>query len=695
MLNRLLGFGKTPTYEAEHAQPKEPPIPRAQGSLYASTGSGGAQGQKCIYMSCEAYVRPTSSEHSFELVVSRNEDEPIDANDLLPADVIFPIDKSVRLQNDHVRFGWCDRAGRRYNLDVDDENVANQLREAIATALFRNIHSHHPRAEDEDELLSLLSKPSEPAPSDLLEARGQLLQVAGQLFKYEVATEKFVTMAPNVLLSLNSAIVKQDNSRAYLMIIYKPDSGDRILECEVGNALNAQFYSQSLSVVWVLNLDPDADPDALARGEVDPDMSMCLSLKFGEVDDFMRLRNQYGVCLYEVNHQASVDDLKLKDDDISYVQNSIRDDVEPMDVDTDTEADAAEEDRDIKEFSPDRRAPASDYDDGMRNSQLAVAANNDRTFVVRGNKMGVFATGDNGAEYRTTVDFKDPRTGTKFNPSSILLHQEDHSMIVLDPNDDTKLMRMDLERGEIVDTWTGELTANTPVRAVQRVQKYSNLTDTQEFVALNKNSLLRMDPRTSEFIVQSKKYAAGTRAKLHSVSTTGAGYLAVASENGDIRLYDQIGKNAKTHLPGLGDAIIGIDVSEDGNYVLATTAKYLLIIDTRVKGQAKGGFQKSMGKNKPAPRKLTIKNQDIVKHKMGVVNFTTAHFNTGSSLERSIVTSTGPFVVIWNFRAIKMGRLDNYRIRRYQDDVVADDFAYDNDGRVVVTLPNQVSIARR
>ncbi|PXF47902.1 Vacuolar import and degradation protein 27 [Gracilariopsis chorda] len=623
-----------------------------------------------------------------ELVVSRANEESTEG-DVFPADVVFPIDKSANLEAGDMRLGWSDRAGKRYNFDFEDQDSARDLTEAVASALFQNIHSRIPDSGDEEELRTILEAPPEHTVSDLLEAKGELARAPGELFKYDLETEQFRTMVPDVLLTINSAVVKEDNTRAYLLIVYRADSGVRMLETEISNDMNTQFYSQTMSVVWVLNLESDAD----AAESSDPSAQICLSVKFCNAEDFVTLRNQYTVCLYEVNHQASIEDLKLKNEDVTYIEDTYRDDVEPMEID-DEEPDE-NEDRRISEYDPNRRASMSEETDGMINSQLAVSANNDRTFVVRGNKMGVFATNDDGAAFRTTLQFKDQETGSLFNPSNVLLHERDRSMIVLDPSDPTKLRRMDLERGEIVDTWTGGLTGNTPVKAVQRAQKYSNLTDAQEFVGLNKNQLMRMDPRAREFVVQSKRYAASTRAKLECVATTGGGYLAVASENGDIRLFDQIGKNAKTHLPGLGDPIIGIDVSEDGNYVLATTKKYLLIIDTRVKGSEKGGFQKSMGKSKPAPRKLTIKNEDIVKYRMGEIQFTTAHFNTGSSLERSIVTSTGPFVVVWNFRAVKMGRLDSYRIRRYQDNIIADDFAYDNDGRIVVTLPNDVSVARR
>lgn len=688
MLGRLFGYGTAPKYGAEAV---DSDAVRAGGALYVVKADGT---QICVYMSCAACVRPTAEAFTWELVVSRDAKE--EADGVFPADVVFPVDNGGGYKIEGGRVGWCDRAGKRYNMDLEEEGEVEAFRAALAGALFEKENGRAAAEATIEELEAALVSAATPKPSDLLEAAGELLRIVGELYRYDVAGNRFVVMAPNVVVTVNAATVREDNSRAYVLMVFKQDSGDRIMECEVENNMNAQFYSQTLSLVWVLNTDPDADSEKLARGEIDPETQLCLSIKLQDAEEFVRFRNQFSVCLYEVNHQNSMDDLKLKDDDRAYVEDSFRDDVDAMDLTGDSDDEDVNDRRQVQDDDPKARATMDELDDGMYNSQLAVAANNDRTFVVRGDKMGVFKTGSKNAEFTTTVYFKDPtKSNARFNPSNVLLHEKDTSMLVLDQNDPTKMMRMDLERGEIVDTWAGGLTHNTPIHAVQGTAKYSNLTDTKEFVGLNKNQLLRMDPRTNEFIVQSKKYAAGTRAKLDCVATTGAGYLAVASENGDIRLFDQIGKNAKTLLPGLGDRSVGIDVSEDGFFVLVTTAKYLLIIDSRVKGEAKGGFQKSMGKKKPAPRKLTIKNEDIIKYRMGEINFTAAHFNTGASMERSIVTSTGPFIVTWNFRAIKLGRLDSYQVKRYQDNIVADNFAYDNDGRIVVTLPNDVSVARR
>jgi len=58
------------------------------------------------------------------------------------------------------------------------------------------------------------------------------------------------------------------------------------------------------------------------------------------------------------------------------------------------------------------------------------------------------------------------------------------------------------------------------------------------------------------------------------------GNIAISSAKGAIRLYDGIGKRAKNLYPGFGDEITNLDCSKDGKWLLATCAKYLLIIPT-------------------------------------------------------------------------------------------------------------------
>ena len=56
-----------------------------------------------------------------------------------------------------------------------------------------------------------------------------------------------------------------------------------------------------------------------------------------------------------------------------------------------------------------------------------------------------------------------------------------------------------------------------------------------------------------------------------TLATSMSGSLALGSFDGKIRLYKEVGQDAKTLLPGLGDPIKSVEVSRDGLWVLATT----------------------------------------------------------------------------------------------------------------------------
>ena len=54
--------------------------------------------------------------------------------------------------------------------------------------------------------------------------------------------------------------------------------------------------------------------------------------------------------------------------------------------------------------------------------------------------------------------------------------------------------------------------------------------------------------------------------------------------------------------------------------------------------------------------------------------------------------STGSYEVRWNFRRVKAGHLFDYRLLRHTDRIVADQFIYNQDRNVVVTLPDNVLV---
>lgn len=92
--------------------------------------------------------------------------------------------------------------------------------------------------------------------------------------------------------------------------------------------------------------------------------------------------------------------------------------------------------------------------DGNINSQLAVGTNVDRSFVVRGSKIGVFKhTADNQLQFSTNISKVQTPKGALFNPKKVMLHAQDNDMILQRQNDPNVLYRMDLNRGTVVDEW--------------------------------------------------------------------------------------------------------------------------------------------------------------------------------------------------------------------------------------------------
>ncbi len=230
------------------------------------------------------------------------------------------------------------------------------------------------------------------------------------------------------------------------------------------------------------------------------------------------------------------------------------------------------------------------------------------------------------------------------------------------------------------------------------------MTTEQTFLGLSRNALYRIDPRLAgNKLVDSDLKQYVSKNDFSAAATTEQGYIAVASNKGDIRMFDRLGINAKTHIPALGEPIIGLDVSADGRWVLATCRTYLLLVDAlqkEGKHEGKLGFERSFGKDaKPQPRRLGLQPAHVAQfqHETGAaLAFTPARFNTGvDSNETSIITATGPFIVTWNLKKVLAGRRDPYTIKRYAEEVKADNFKYGSDRDVIVALPNEVNMVAK
>ncbi|RYP18829.1 hypothetical protein DL765_003709 [Monosporascus sp. GIB2] len=401
---------------------------------------------------------------------------------------------------------------------------------------------------------------------------------------------------------------------------------------------------------------------------------------------------------------------KVKDQERQYVLDAFED--LKMDDAIEEEEEEEEEDPEIEE-SEDDRPQGEHYDtdeeqedvetqpqDGNTNSGLAVGYKHDRSFVIRGSKIGVFKhTPNNNLEFSTNISKVETPKGQLFSPKKVMLHNEDRNMILQNESDPNKLYRMDLEYGKVVDEW--KVHDDIPINHFAPENKFAQMTHEPTFLGISRNALYRVDPRLSgNKLVDSQLKQYTSKNDFSSISTTEKGYIAVASNKGDVRLFDRLGINAKTHIPALGEPIIGLDVSADGRWVLATCRTYLLLIDALQKSgknEGKLGFEKPFAADaKPQPRRLALTPEHVAQfaYETGkAVTFTPARFNTSpSGEETSIITATGPYIIDWNLKKVLRGAKAPYIIKRYTEDVKADDFKFGTDQNVIVALPNEVNM---
>lgn len=424
------------------------------------------------------------------------------------------------------------------------------------------------------------------------------------------------------------------------------------------------------------------------------------SLKFFNLNSVLNFANVYNQSVYEtLNHEKWS---KVSEDDAKYLLNPIID-VEmtqalPLEFESDSSDSDSSEDESDNGLGNNLNNSTESFSmfkaRKQKNQMLSVGYKSDRSFVARGDAIGIFKPGQEGLEFvhEAKVSYLDNKN-KDFKLSKMMLHQGDEALLLMNPDAPNSVFKMDLQRGEVVEEW--KVHEDAKVTSILPNSKYSQMTGESTFIGLNSNSIFRIDPRlpgTKRVETEMKSYA--VKNDFSCGATTGSGELAVASAKGELRLFNKLDKRAKTLLPMFGDPILGVDTTENGKLILATCKTYLLLINTELTdGSGATGFTKSMGgaESKPVPKRLQLKPEHVA-YMGSAPSFTPARFSTGQSEERAIITSSGPYVITWNLRRVKQGHLYDYQIKKYDDVVVADNFRYGQDRSIVVTLPENVTM---
>nr|XP_019011523.1 cytoplasmic protein [Kwoniella pini CBS 10737]OCF50304.1 cytoplasmic protein [Kwoniella pini CBS 10737] len=699
------------------ANPELMQIPAGQ--LYLVRPNSIKGSRECIFPDAVATIRRTGVEYQYQLVVTRaydeGEEQLLDEDAETDDERVFLIDHALGF-----RFGtldgdstcaWRDLSGDDGDLweFVSSRSVTkatNGLFElTLLHCVFERKHgrSHEDATDTELEALKFNDEsvsdqksvaPATPKKEKTLPEAAVaedpfkdvpiLHRSSAELYLFDLETEVFVIQEKEVYADLAS------NGEYDTWIIVRHNSTP-FISAPIDAEMNPRFDMVNHAFMFTFR-----ETEGL------PGMTWCL--RFDE-KVFEQWKDKFTIFMWEGKNRTSY--AKAKADEQRYIQEAYEDVemAEPDEEDHRAESDEEEEEADRSSAdepdeyqSESEESEADAFERGSKNQQLAVGYKNDVSFVARGDMIGVFAHQDDKLRFRTAIDRVKNLEGKTFSPKKMMLHNQDGDMLLLDPSNQNSVYRMDLEYGKVVDEW--KVSDSVEVNNIIPDSKYAQMNPQQTFIGHSHNGLFRIDPRVSgNKLVESQFKQYATKNDFSAATTTESGKLAVASNKGDIRLFDQIGKNAKTALPALGDPIIGVDVSADGRWLVATCKTYLLLIDTLIgDGRYKGslGFDRSFpADSKPIPRRLQLKPEHVA-YMEDPVSFTPARFNTGvNEAEKTIVTSTGKYVVIWNFRRLKQGRTDDYQIKQYDSRVVADNFKFGADKNIIVALEHNVVMANK
>lgn len=390
---------------------------------------------------------------------------------------------------------------------------------------------------------------------------------------------------------------------------------------------------------------------------------------------------------------------------------------------------------------------AEDREQG-RNTGLALSAATplelemgagDNSFLLRqGGRIDVMRNSDMALEFRAQVVAKSPQSeGGMLTPNKAILANKERQMLLLSPGQgtpDSSVFQFDLEREAVVTRWNFGDDLNQGARGTPPTicvdSKSAQLSDHSTFLGMSGKRIARYDMRMEKGLAQdftrtlqlesdktNKTYSANPG--FTCIATAGDGSTVIGSADGTVRCYtDSSLTRAKSNFPGLGDPIICIDVTYDGQWVLAATRTYLMVISTKcrdAKGLETTGFRTRMGAQKAAPRILRMNPVHVPPEGIRFHDAKFSWITESGRAERYIIASTGKMSVIWSFRRVKQANHDPcysrernpdggvlrplcctcYRMQVEGGDVRAEGFMHDNwtgqSETVVVATDNETT----
>lgn len=406
----------------------------------------------------------------------------------------------------------------------------------------------------------------------------------------------------------------------------------------------------------------------------------CFSLT--EKDKIKNIQNLVSKCLYESTTKSEYSKLSKQAQEFIDFEGIYEDEI-----------DEEESGKKKKKFNFDQfeEMYTNQKEDKTKNKYLTQAFKFDRAFVIKdNNSIDVLNTENNKLiKNQSFIPFsKNP----EIQISGAKMFSGDNQILFKDGTNKDTLWQFDINKESVIQEWKcGENGAE--LLDFTHATKLGQLDPQCDIVGINKNKIFAMDGRVNRKnkIVEDKIYGSGSSKNFTCVATPGFKALATGSQDGNIRLYNDITKNAKTLIPCFGDPIRSLDVTKSGDYILATCDRYIMLINTRGENN-ENAFTFCLKRARKKPKTLKLAPVDIVKYGLQDDCYTPAKFNINKNNNETIITSSlGQYIIVWNLEDVKKGIIDAYQIKNVNEFVLGNTTKFDKN-QLIVTMTKKVRL---
>jgi hypothetical protein len=281
-----------------------------------------------------------------------------------------------------------------------------------------------------------------------------LASVTAELYLYDVRFHQFVRQSQQI----NALLIELEQPFTFALVI-SLQTEEPLISQLVDPRMTPTFNREHHSFVW----------NWFDEENMEGPYSWSIKFTCSETSE-AEFRRVFSKCIYETLNQE--DFMTMKKEEQDWVSAAYQEDVEMDDAFNELLSPEEEEenDDDQEEVIVGRsrlrssHVPDSDNeeeDDEFRhgnkggqekNTNLTVGYKNDRSYVFRGDKIGVFSYGDDDSlKFQTMITPVTDLKGQRFTPQKVMLHEQDSAMLMMNPSNDKSIFKMDLETGKVVE----------------------------------------------------------------------------------------------------------------------------------------------------------------------------------------------------------------------------------------------------